>query len=72
MQPLLVILVVGLAPRFVGRHTPNLERLAARGAMRPLATVFPAVTCTVQSSLLTGLAASDHGVVANGWYFRDL
>jgi predicted AlkP superfamily pyrophosphatase or phosphodiesterase len=72
MKALLVILVVGLAPRFVGRHTPNLERLAARGAMRPLTTVFPAVTCTVQSSLLTGLAPSAHGVVANGWYFRDL
>jgi predicted AlkP superfamily pyrophosphatase or phosphodiesterase len=68
----LVILVVGLAPNLVGPHTPNLARLAARGAMRPLRTVTPAVTCTVQSTLLTGLAPSGHGVVANGWYFRDL
>jgi len=29
------------------------------------------VTCSVQSSLVTGLAPRDHGIVANGWYFRD-
>lgn len=40
--------------------------------MRPLRTVAPAVTCTVQSTLLTGLPPSRHGIVANGWYFRDL
>lgn len=34
--------------------------------------VTPAVTCTAQSSLVTGLAPSQHGIVANGWYFRDL
>ncbi|MEO1493868.1 MAG: nucleotide pyrophosphatase/phosphodiesterase family protein [Pseudomonadota bacterium] len=72
MNRTLVILVVGLAPNLVGPHTPNLARLAARGAMRPLDTVTPAVTCTVQSTLVTGLMPSDHGAVANGWYFRDL
>src|SRR5690606_14276186 len=72
MHPTLVVLVVGLTPALVGEHTPNLRRLAARGAMRPLATVTPAVTCTVQSTLLTGLMPSGHGAVANGWYFRDM
>jgi predicted AlkP superfamily pyrophosphatase or phosphodiesterase len=72
MRPVLVILAVGLSPALVGAHTPNLRRLAARGGLRPLATVTPAVTCTVQSTLLTGLAPSGHGIVANGWYFRDL
>ncbi len=72
MQRTLVILAVGLAPNLVGPHTPNLARLAARGAMRPLTTVTPAVTCTVQSTLVTGLMPSGHGAVANGWYFRDL
>jgi len=72
MKQTLVILAVGLAPSMVGAHTPNLARLAARGAMRPLNTVTPAVTCTVQSTLLTGLTPSGHGAVANGWYFRDL
>jgi predicted AlkP superfamily pyrophosphatase or phosphodiesterase len=72
VHPTLVILAVGLSPSLVGVHTPNLQRLAARGAMRPLRTVTPAVTCTVQSTLLTGLPPSGHGIVANGWYFRDL
>ena len=72
MQSTLVILVVGLTPSLLGEHTPNLRRLAAEGGLRPLATVTPAVTCTVQSTLLTGLMPSGHGAVANGWYFRDL
>ena len=55
MQKTLVILVVGLAPNLVGAHTPNLARLAKRGGLRPLNTVTPAVTCTAQSTLLTGL-----------------
>jgi predicted AlkP superfamily pyrophosphatase or phosphodiesterase len=67
-----VVLAVGLSPALVGEHTPNLQRLAARGGMRPLRTVTPAVTCTVQSTLLTGLMPNRHGIVANGWYFRDL
>lgn len=72
MKPTLVILVVGLSPSLVGAHTPNLKRLAERGAMRPLKTVTPAVTCTAQSTLVTGLMPSGHGAVANGWYFRNL
>jgi predicted AlkP superfamily pyrophosphatase or phosphodiesterase len=72
MHKTLVILVVGLSPALVGPHTPHLQRLAARGGLRPLTTVTPAVTCTVQSTLLTGLPPSGHGAVANGWYFRDL
>ena len=72
MHPTLVILAVGLSPALVGEHTPRLQRLAARGAMRPLRTVTPAVTCTVQATLTTGLLPSGHGAVANGWYFRDL
>ena len=72
MKPVLVILVVGLAPRLIGSNTPCISALAERGAMRPLTSVFPAVTCTAQSSLLTGEMPSGHGIVANGWYFRDL
>jgi predicted AlkP superfamily pyrophosphatase or phosphodiesterase len=72
MNRVLVVLAVGLSPALVGEHTPRLKALAARGAMRPLRTVLPAVTCTVQSTLVTGLMPSGHGAVANGWYFRDL
>jgi predicted AlkP superfamily pyrophosphatase or phosphodiesterase len=71
MHPTLVILAVGLSPALIGEHTPHLKRLVARGGMRPLNVPMPAVTCTVQASLLTGLAPTEHGIVANGWYFRD-
>ena len=70
MHNTLVLLVVGLSRRLLGQHTPHLSRLAATG-LRTLDTVLPAVTCTVQSTLLTGLAPAAHGAVANGWYFRD-
>jgi len=72
MNPTLVILVVGLSPCLLGPHTPVLSRLAGQSGMRPLKTVTPAVTCTAQSTLLTGEMPAVHGAVANGWYFRDL
>jgi len=72
MRPLLVLNVVGLTSKHIGAHTPNLARFATRGALRPLRTVTPAVTCTVQSTFLTGLSPAEHGAVANGWYFDDL
>jgi predicted AlkP superfamily pyrophosphatase or phosphodiesterase len=71
MTPTLVLNVVGLTPGLLP-HAPRLQALASQGAVRPLATVLPAVTTTVQSTMLTGLAPRDHGIVANGWYFRDL
>jgi predicted AlkP superfamily pyrophosphatase or phosphodiesterase len=72
MHPVLVLNVVGLTPSLIGEHTPNLARFAGTGATRPLQTVTPAVTCSVQSTFLTGLPPSGHGIVANGWLFRDL
>ena len=72
MHKTLVLLIVGLSQRLIGQHTPHLAKLAQRGGLRPLQTVVPAVTCTVQATLLTGLPPSGHGAVANGWYFRDL
>ena len=72
VTPLMVIDVVGLTHAMLGPDTPCLNRLAQEGFARPMSTVLPAVTCTAQSSLLTGLPPSGHGAVANGWYFRDL
>ncbi len=72
MQQTLVILVVGLSPALVGEHTPHLQKLSRRGGLRPLTAITPAVTCAAQSTLVTGKLPSEHGIVANGWYFRDL
>ena len=71
-KPLVVLDVVGLTHAMLGPLTPNIRRLAESGFTRPLGAVLPAVTCTAQSTLLTGLLPRDHGIVANGWYFRDL
>jgi predicted AlkP superfamily pyrophosphatase or phosphodiesterase len=68
----LVLDVVGLSGALLGEHTPSLSALARRGARRPLATITPAVTCPVQATFVTGALPRDHGIVGNGWYFRDL
>jgi predicted AlkP superfamily pyrophosphatase or phosphodiesterase len=72
LKPLVVIDVVGLTHDMLGPHTPHISRLAHDGFARPLGTVLPAVTCTAQSTMLTGTKPCEHGIVANGWYFRDL
>jgi predicted AlkP superfamily pyrophosphatase or phosphodiesterase len=71
MKPLAVLDVVGLTPDLL-RHMPRLRALAADGFQAPLGTVLPAVTCSAQSTLLTGKPPSEHGIVGNGWLFRDL
>lgn len=72
MQRTAVLLVVGLSDRLIGSSTPNLSRLAGQGAKRQLGAITPAVTCSAQATLMTGTLPRDHGIVANGWYFRDL
>ncbi|MGW1682159.1 alkaline phosphatase family protein [Saccharopolyspora sp. NPDC002376] len=71
MNKILLLNVVGLTPRLL-EHAPRLRELAGQGWQAPLETVLPAVTCSVQSTMLTGLAPREHGIVGNGWYFRDL
>ena len=70
-KKLVVLNVVALTPRLL-EHMPRLSKLASAGFGAELGTVLPAVTCSAQSTFLTGLAPRDHGVVGNGWYFRDL
>jgi len=70
MQPLLVLNAVGLTPRLLPL-APRLSELAASGSVRPLRDVVPAVTCTAQATMLTGQPPSFHGIVGNGWLWRD-
>ncbi|MHB1425083.1 MAG: alkaline phosphatase family protein [Gemmataceae bacterium] len=70
MAPLLLLNAVGLTPRLLP-FAPRLQALAASGWMRPLCEVLPAVTCTAQATLLTGQTPERHGIVANGWLWRD-
>lgn len=70
MTPMVLVNAVGLTSRLLP-HAPRLSDLARAGWVRPLREVLPAVTCTAQASLLTGASPERHGVVANGWLFRD-
>lgn len=67
MKPVLLLDVVGLTSRQVGEDTPNLRALGERGARAPMTSVLPAVTCSAQATMLTGLAPAEHGCVGNGW-----
>ncbi|MBL9136920.1 MAG: alkaline phosphatase family protein [Verrucomicrobiales bacterium] len=64
--------VVGLTSRLIGEHTPNLRAFRDAGHLAVVDPAFPAVTCTAQSNYLTGLTPSQHGIVGNGWYHREL
>jgi predicted AlkP superfamily pyrophosphatase or phosphodiesterase len=68
MTKLVVLDVVGLTPRLLA-HMPRLRAIGFTARLDP---VLPAVTCSVQATLLTGETPAGHGIVGNGWYFRDL
>jgi predicted AlkP superfamily pyrophosphatase or phosphodiesterase len=70
LTPLILLNAVGLTGRLLP-HAPRLNSLAQKGWVRPLREVVPAVTCTAQASILTGQAPTKHGIVANGWLYRD-
>ena len=72
MHPTAVLNVVGLTHALMGPDTPHLNALAADGFTAPLRAITPAVTCSAQSTFLTGTLPRDHGIVGNGWYFREL
>lgn len=72
MNRLAVINVVGLTESLIGEHTPHIAKFRERGALAHIKPAFPAVTCTAQSNYLTGANPSQHGIVGNGWYNREL
>jgi predicted AlkP superfamily pyrophosphatase or phosphodiesterase len=62
-----IINVVGLTPKLL-RHAPACREIGAAAAWT---SPVPAVTCASQATMLTGKTPRQHGVVGNGWYFRD-
>jgi predicted AlkP superfamily pyrophosphatase or phosphodiesterase len=67
-----VINVVGLTETLIGPHTPRISAFRQAGALAKITPAFPAVTCTAQSTYLTGATPTGHGIVGNGWYHREL
>jgi predicted AlkP superfamily pyrophosphatase or phosphodiesterase len=71
MRPVLLLDVPGLTPALLA-EAPRLRRLAEEGAVAPLESPFPALTCSAQAAILTGKTPREHGIVGNGWFFREL
>lgn len=69
-RPVVVLDVVGLCRAHL-LHMPFLRAWAEQRSVSAIQGVLPAVTTTVQSTYLTGRLPRDHGIVGNGWYFRD-
>ncbi|MEP3210562.1 MAG: nucleotide pyrophosphatase/phosphodiesterase family protein [Maribacter sp.] len=71
MHKTVVINVVGLTKRLIGAHTPFIKSFLEKGKASYITPVLPAVTCSAQSTYLTGKYPDEHGIVGNGWYFKD-
>jgi predicted AlkP superfamily pyrophosphatase or phosphodiesterase len=67
-----IINVVGLNQSCLGPATPNLNEFISKNSLSVIRPSFPAVTCTAQSNYVTGRLPTEHGIVANGWYNREL
>jgi len=69
-QKLAVLNVVGLSGSLL-KHAPKISALGEQYGSATLTPVLPAVTCSVQSSMLTGQPVSGHGIVGNGWFNHE-
>ena len=67
MKKVCLVNAVGLTPH-LARSMSSLEGL---GDISPLSGPIPAVTMTTQATMLTGTLPREHGIVANGWLFKD-
>ncbi len=68
-KKLLVVQVAGLGCNIVAGH--GLEQWGDL-KFRPMQSVFPAVTCTVQAAFRTGVSPDRAGMPGNGFYDRKL
>src|ERR1041384_5610843 len=64
--------VVGLTESLIGEHTPQIRKFREQSQLAHIVPAFPAVTCTAQTNYITGTTPSEHGIVGNGWYNREL
>ena len=72
MNRLAVINAVGLCGAIIGQAMPRIASYCRQTQRQVIQPTFPAVTCTAQSNYLTGKRPEAHGIVANGWYHREL
>ena len=71
MQRTAILNVVGLTPRLISDAAPKIRAFMERNTIARVQPLLPAVTCSMQSTYLTGWLPRDHGIVGNGWYDRE-
>ncbi|MDX6183404.1 alkaline phosphatase family protein [Flavobacterium sp. Fl-77] len=72
MQQTVVINIVGLTTNLL--ENPDLflhQWLKKNKYLSSIEPVLPALTCSAQTTYLTGKWPSEHGIVGNGWYDRN-
>jgi len=72
-SPVFCFNIVGLSPDFLDRlvKMPGFAKLMEKGKKTVMEPVFPGLTLTGQASLSTGTYPARHGIVSNGFYYRD-
>ena len=63
MRRTAVINAVGLTEALLGTATPRLNAFLKKSRLTHITPAFPAVTCTAQSTYLTGQLPARHGIV---------
>ena len=69
-ETVVLLSIPGLRERDVA-VMPKLRSAVAGGEIADLTPTFPAVTCPVQAAMTTGRTPREHGVIANGFYWRE-
>lgn len=69
---IIIIDIVGLEEKYLDSNLlPGITNLANHGESHKLKPVFPAVTCPVQTSILSGEYPDRHGIISNGFMDRN-
>ena len=71
MNQTVVIDIVGLSSSVLRDESLFMVQWMKDKKVSKIKPLLPAVTCAVQSTYLTGKLPDEHGIVANGWYFRE-
>ena len=69
-KPLILLSIPALREKDVA-VMPKLARADGGRRDRRMTPSFPCVTCPVQANMTTGKRPAEHGVVANGFYWRE-
>ena len=71
MKRTAIINIVGLTNSLITQQTPAILKYQQNSDTHIIKPTFPALTCPAQSTYLTGVTPSEHGIVGNGWYDRE-